>query len=1181
MAHYYTLNETSMRELEELSVDALGVVRKNSATAMSDTSKILVVGLGGMGLSTVHELKKTLISRIGKLRESDIQFLAFDTSEEDISSKRNAGPLTIAETRLLISPSLASIMDQSEELRPNAFRDPMPPKAAGYNPTFDGQGAGQVRLTGRLSIMDTNTYHDIIEDLKNAITRLGNFTTRKLEIHVICGIGGGTGSGLCVDMPYIIRHVADLLHIPDSNRRLFGHVYLPNTYDTVQNVNLPKAYRNGYAALKEIDYYMNINSIYETFDAVYPDGRYSTTKPIFDFCTLIGGHISAAIVIDDTKGAAINTCVDNLVNQVTHTVSRNNSYDQSSKNSSLADIFTSSAFLSNVNSGLSTVMSRGNCNFHEGGNYKYTYIGSSTLKFPTESIIEYFTGEVFTKTLDMLKNNASLLKQTDVDAFEKAVVSPLDLIKPYLDKYDALVENIFGNQVWNKATVATKDVDIALTAMINNVVKGFDEKSDCISNACAKAGTKASAIFKDPAKGPYFLARLIKANSTEGGGVIGFYEKLDNYAKVCNDNIDKLSDALRKNKEQKEKLAETMQRFGHFNSNLESYKNLLRTIWKDELKVKLYQKLSSDYYLPANNRIGVCYQLRNTLDNAYIAHADILTRIGEIMAVNAKSQEAEIFDDSSDGSIFCLTDSVFDALKNSVRHSVKAKLRDFEEQDVIHFAGALLNDILSKSDNWSLHGINPLESAPAAVALRDFIYNYEAFSDITGKTFTDYFEDAYRNETDAQKDRIVRCIADYLDTNASPMCNVSATFSWVDVKELCHRFMIIPNNMGDSWGNMFTEYLKRDNQNILMSPDQNAIYNYTLYASMPIWIHGDLAKYEKSYYDSRDPGVHINESIALDPPYTEYPPLMAPKQWHRAKQGNIEYVNNHEIKFVDNLNALINKAKDSGVICRNDQDYFVVELLERYPTAEELEKFFKEYTIDRTNYSTEGLLLGGVTLRKAMKEKFGSRVLEIYQIRTIKADVENNLPELIRRQMKLIGKIKNEIKYITENVDTYVDEFNKGVIKLIRRKNIFVFMLYGLIDADERGMWKYHLGDNSYNIVSKIDILTDMNNSVFAKYMEIAVCNRFYELEKADAHLVLLNNRKNTINLTVFDNPAVFDTIKLNYAKYSEKASQIVESFNNKVLSGNTLTNQELEIKEFYEQMLKDVSDIMSAFSAD
>ena len=142
-------------------------------------------------------------------------------------------------------------------------------------------------------------------------------------------------------------------------------------------------------------------------------------------------------------------------------------------------------------------------------------------------------------------------------------------------------------------------------------------------------------------------------------------------------------------------------------------------------------------------------------------------------------------------------------------------------------------------------------------------------------------------------------------------------------------------------------------------------------------------------------------------------------------------------------------------------------------------------------------------------------------------------------------------------------------------------MLYGLIDADERGMWQYHLGENKYNIVSKIEVLTDATNSFYAKYMEMVVFKRFFELEKVKEHLVLLNNRKDAINMSIYDNPAFFDIIKSNFEKYSAKASQIVASLNAKVAGGVSLNKQEADVKEFYEQMLNNMSDIMSAFSAD
>lgn len=1180
MPSLFTLSEGELRELNELSVESIGVVRKDSATAMSDTSKILVVGLGGMGLSTVHELKKRLVNRIGKLRSSDIQFLAFDTSEKDIESKRASGPLTMEETRLLMSPSLAQIMTQREDLRPLAFRAPMPPKNSGYNPTFAGQGAGQVRLTGRLSLMDSNTYQNVVTDIKRCISNLGDFTRRKLEIHVITGIGGGTGSGTCVDMPYIIRHVADMLHIPDGNLRMFGHVYLPNTYDTVPNMNLTKVYGNGYAALKEIDYYMNVGTIYETYDAIYPDGAFSSNKPIFDFCTLIGGHISAAIVIEDTKKAAISTCAENLINQVTHTVSKKNSYDRSASDSSIADIFTSAAFLDNVNAALSVVMSNGICNFHEGGNYKYNYVGASTLQFPTESIVEYFIGEVMAKTVSQLEQNTTKLTQKAVDEFEKGICIPFDVMAPYLNAFELQVDQLFENSVWNRATVAGSDIDASLAQIVNNIVATFDSKGDLASRACATASSKAAAIFRDPARGPYYLARLLTSISTSGSGIYGLYEKLNNYANVCNFNIEKLREAQARNRKEKQNLADSMQGFMHFKSNLENYKQSVRDIYMAELKIKLFEKMGN-YYLPISTRVGLCYQLRTTLDNTYLTLTDILTHIGKILESNAKNRKQTVYEDDGEDSIFSLTETVFDALKNSVRFGVDGKLNQFGEHQIAKLAGQLLEDMVTHSDEWQLRGYNPLASAPSAIRFRNFVYNYEDFKDITGKTFTDYFESAYKNETESEKLRIVRYIADYLDTQASPMCNVYAPFTWNDVNVLCHRFMSIPNAMGSEWGDLFTSCLSANNQNILLSPDQNAIYNYTLYASMPIWIHGDLAKYEQSYLNSKDAGIHINESVDMVPPYADYPPLMPIQQWHRARQGSNEYSNKREVDYQNALSADIKKAIESGIICKNGNGMYVVELLSRRPNADEIREFFKQYSGQRGNFSKEELLMGGAKIRNAMKEVFGAQEKEIYRAGNLIADSEEKLLVLVRRQMKLVGALRSEMAFMAENVDKLVDEFNQVRLDKLRRKDATVFMLYGLIDADDRGMWRYHLGENVHNIIARLQVTVSSDLAQFAPYMEFVVCRKFFELEQAEGHRVLLKNKVNALNLSIFDSPAVLDTMKQNAQKYTAKAQKVIDMMTMKQANGESLTNEEVDLQSFYQQMLKDVTEVMMAVSAD
>ncbi len=212
----YVLNSEQLRELDELKSNSLGVVEKNSAAAMSETARTLVVGLGGMGLSTVYQLKYTLLERIGALDEKDIRFLAIDTSRTDLNKTIDSGVLTEVETQLVYNPNLGTILKQPESIRPLAINNVMPPPEAGFRPDLAGEGAGQKRLSGRLSLMDMDTYSVLYSKIKNFISGLRNFVNHSLDVHVVAGVGGGTGSGLVVDVPYIIRQVAADLGLPDN-----------------------------------------------------------------------------------------------------------------------------------------------------------------------------------------------------------------------------------------------------------------------------------------------------------------------------------------------------------------------------------------------------------------------------------------------------------------------------------------------------------------------------------------------------------------------------------------------------------------------------------------------------------------------------------------------------------------------------------------------------------------------------------------------------------------------------------------------------------------------------------------------------------------------------------------------------------------------------------------------------
>ena len=87
MAYYY--GENDFKKIENLRSNKLGITVKSGDTAMSETSRSVVIGLGGMGLATVTRLKRELRERVGNIDETKIRFLAIDTSKDDLNIQRN------------------------------------------------------------------------------------------------------------------------------------------------------------------------------------------------------------------------------------------------------------------------------------------------------------------------------------------------------------------------------------------------------------------------------------------------------------------------------------------------------------------------------------------------------------------------------------------------------------------------------------------------------------------------------------------------------------------------------------------------------------------------------------------------------------------------------------------------------------------------------------------------------------------------------------------------------------------------------------------------------------------------------------------------------------------------------------------------------------------------------------
>ncbi len=1178
----YALTPDQLGELDELHTNRLGIVNKSSATAMSNTARVLIIGLGGVGLETVFRLKKTLIERVGELRESSIQFLAIDTDINDLQKKIDSGILSEHEALHLFNASIGVALKQPVNMIPRSLKSIVPPPEMHWNPELDGNGAGQVRLAGRLGLMDSDAYEKLCTAIRTAIQRLENFVSQKLEIHIVAGIGGGTGSGLCVDVPYIVRKITTSMGVPSANMRMFGHIYLPNVYKGTPGVGLDMAYHNGYAALKEIDYYMNIAEVGEEFRTIYPDGDYACQKNIFDVCTLIGGQIAKAIVTANPRAAAVAACVSSMTNEVTRVVSKNKIADLDA-NSSMADVFTSSGFRDNANTHLMGVIKSGQANFNMTENFKYSVIGATSLKFPTDAIIEYIIGSCFHKTASFLRTRADTIRQDDIEAFAKGALAPADLMRASLDEFEAQFTAWASGITWNKASVTDGSLDSQLRLIMTNIDSAFDRNGNLVESAWTRLDQRASAIFKDSNKGVFFLARLL-TDSPANAGLVGYFEKLESYAGMVSRQIEDTENAIGQNERTKNEMIERVRKaglFGPARRDLDGVKEALKSIWRDKLKVALLKRLQDSFYLPVSRRIGACYQIRNRLEQKYLTKADILSRLDEILEQSAAIRRGEIFENQDEGSILHLTDEVFEALKGSVQQDVEVRLRNYDDEAAAQFASFMLGNMADRPDDWMVNTDNTKRvSSGFARKFRAFISGYPLFKEITEKGFANYFEDTLAQNPNYTRDSIASKIIAHMETHAAPMFNVVPGFSWGHVANLKHTFMVIPNSMGDGWDQSFQRQLAGQNQNIFLSPDQNAMYNYTMYCNLPLYIHADITEYERMYNSQSCTGEHISESLETAPAYREYPSLIPPVQYYRFATGTLEYENAQETALQKELATLIEKGVAYGVIALSPiTGSYEIRKIENRPDDATLNTFFQKYIADPANYEG-GMLKGGSALMDRVFKLYGMKTISIAPARLVLPNSLEILPALIRKQMKLFGQLRDEISYIDEKMMGHLESANEAVKERALQRDVAIMMVYGLIDANDKGVWQYHLGENNYRITSRSDVSSGEQPQMTA-YMEMVVAGAFYRVCEIieGQHLVLLKNRIKTINRQIEDDEFDIQILRANSEKYIAKATEIIEKFDVKYQSGVSLNSEEQEIKAFYEAFAANIKALIANFT--
>lgn len=473
----------------------------------------LVISTGGTGLDTLLETKGLInktccLNKDHKNLPTDhVRYLAFDTDMSSltrVSSKQTGGAkLDEGEGEFvqMDAPNIGAFLSR-------AYRNQVPSYISSWldfsiNPTHTGTaGAGGIRQCGRLLLFQN------IERVRKAIDSairemIADHDVVTLNVYLLAGIAGGTGSGTFLDLAYIARDVAE--GIAPTKVTTYGYLLLPdvNLSRSMPEDHAKYSMKNGYAALKELDYLMNAHKDGGKFMQRYsPNYVIDTDRAPFSYVHLVSSTGFDGRVLSDPYRGCMRAVAQSIV-----------SFVAEEKKEGVAGEFAIKSHYDNINHGVaqhhSTFPERDNC---------YVALGTYSYELPVDKLLLYVTSLLFRKMNKMFDRDPTA---PEIDAAYRALgLTPNSLLAVLVGDEPKIVpdntrwEHLFGrNPMYNVVGLCNQwvtNITPAIQARAKQFLKDFPDQFTQMTGAW----------FVDPEKGPIWVNHLIVNNTDNCVGLV-------------------------------------------------------------------------------------------------------------------------------------------------------------------------------------------------------------------------------------------------------------------------------------------------------------------------------------------------------------------------------------------------------------------------------------------------------------------------------------------------------------------------------------------------------------------------------------------------------------------------------------------------------------------------------------
>lgn len=923
------LSQSRKDKLKDLELNKRGVAFVTEKSHVKPTPTV-IIGLGGLGNKTVNMLKGKFEREIG---DSDNVF--FRVLDADVNETNNISKIKSDGTK---NANINANMDTSETLslydpiiHKLLYKESIPQNIKAWlHPSLIGKplkndGAQQKRQIGRAMLVNDTVYSSIRTKfytvINEAITKANSFDGN-VDVIIVAGISGGTGSGTIIDASYMIHDIFEELGFVKYT--LAGYIYTPDAQFEVEgikgneNVKL-NLQTNGYSALKEIDYFMNIEETGSNYNLKLGVGEVGSSKNIFSTCTLISGYSESGGInqLDITMGRLTDQLMDMLTDI--------SFVDTSGQPMQLAE-----SILSNESALLNAwfINHPNRKDFHRYASYKYQVLGYNAIKIPRAEILAYCVNKIYENVLKEFMNFKNVNRKMLDTIYTATNIDNIISVRQYvlnLDANDPIKRNIIIEDVIKKNMI--NDNPMYGYNLAVNIAEYYSQKltstykSQFESKLFDALSKQIDIIFNT--YGPYVAMKAIKHQATEltvgnpEEPFSGVEEQLLNLSRQFNERANKARNTFANGGQQKIiQLASEATGFFAGKKEMNAYKDAC---------AKLAVITSIDAYLYeliADSLYNVAMEINNLNNQIFDVYTSVLTELQKIL--------------NNDGQYF--VKSNIETIGHTTNYSInilasgKGKAKRLEKYLENFISGISVQDL---AQNFIKSMRNNREKWIAQINEDDFdvVNEVRELMDqclINNNMKTDIIEKfvtvAYNNQdiTAAELDAMwsnnepgspkmealglaAREIYNTLESGAKTLAQSTS----ISFKQFTSQIYIGTLSDTPLLSKLLSEIILSKGQTPVKSSAKNKFIVTQRYVNLPMYILKGMKEFDEQYRLNASPGRHMDENMEnwgrFPNPYTID---SVAKDISSRKEAAEVIENNSDYKLLLEVKAAVDKGID-------------------------------------------------------------------------------------------------------------------------------------------------------------------------------------------------------------------------------------------------------------------------------